>query len=46
LEVSNFFPHLVLIMDDVLSASTVQDIRLAAKKLTGFKRREFQATSK
>ena len=30
-------------MDDVLSASAVQDIRLAAKKLTGFKRREFQA---
>lgn len=30
-------------MDDVLSSSAVQDIRLAAKKLTGFKRREFQA---
>jgi len=30
-------------MDDVLSPSSVQDIRLAAKKLTGFKRREFQA---
>ena len=30
-------------MDDVLSASFVQDIRLASKKLTGFKRREFQA---
>jgi len=30
-------------MDDVLSPSSVQDIRLAAKKLTSFKRREFQA---
>jgi hypothetical protein len=30
-------------MDDLLSPSSVQDIRLAAKKLTGFKRREFQA---
>lgn len=30
-------------MDDVLSASALQDIRLAAKKLTSFKRREFQA---
>lgn len=30
-------------MDDVLSDCAVQDIRLAAKKLTGFKRREFQA---
>lgn len=30
-------------MDGVLSPSAVQDIRLAAKKLTGFKRREYQA---
>ena len=30
-------------MDDVLSPSGIEDIRLAAKKLTGFKRREFQA---
>ena len=30
-------------MDDVLSACSVQDIRIASKKLTGFKRREFQA---
>lgn len=30
-------------MDDLLSPASVQDIRLAAKKLTGFKRREFQA---
>ena len=30
-------------MDDVLSSSTMEDIRLAAKKLSGFKRREFQA---
>ena len=30
-------------MDDVLSSSAVREIRLAAKKLTGFKRREFQA---
>ena len=30
-------------MDDVLSPSSVQDIRLAARQLTGFKRREFQA---
>ncbi len=42
-ERAGFFPRLVLIMDDVLSPSTVQDIRLAAKKLTSFKRREFQA---
>lgn len=30
-------------MDDALTASAIDDIRLAAKKLTGFKRRQFQA---
>jgi len=30
-------------MDDAISPSVIQDIRLAARKLTGFKRREFQA---
>lgn len=30
-------------MDDALTASAIEDIRLAAKKLTGFKRRQFQA---
>ena len=38
-----FTPHWVHVMDDVLSPSALQDIRLAAKKLTGFERREFQA---
>ena len=30
-------------MDDVISVSVIEDIRLAAKALTGFKRRQFQA---